>query len=107
MKKFNIYSNGQNLIAIKEGFSYPGFFFSWIWALTKKLWLYVIIGVAISAIVGSNDKAQGLMVIMSIVFGIYGNRWWAKKILASGYSLTSSVQAPNPNSAIMLAQQTR
>ena len=40
MKQFNVYSHpvlGPQ--AVKQGFSWPAFFFTWIWAFVCKLWV--------------------------------------------------------------------
>ena len=39
MHKYNVYKHPIiGYEAIKQGFSWPGFFFTWIWAFVKKLW---------------------------------------------------------------------
>ncbi|MFH1007349.1 MAG: hypothetical protein V1800_07605 [Candidatus Latescibacterota bacterium] len=38
-EKFVVFSHPvQGYEAVKEGFSYPGFLFTFVWALYKKLW---------------------------------------------------------------------
>ena len=40
MKQFNLYSHPVlGVQAVKLGFSWPAFFFTWIWAFVCKLWL--------------------------------------------------------------------
>ena len=38
MRTYKIYRKDAEVVAVKDGFSYPGFFFTWIWALVKRLW---------------------------------------------------------------------
>ena len=40
MKTFQIYKHPiSDIEAIKVGFSFPAFFFGWIWMFLKKLWV--------------------------------------------------------------------
>ena len=93
------------MIAIKDGWSWPAFFFNWIWALTKSLWIPAVISLVIIIPLIMAGGFPSLAV--GIVFGIYGNKWWANNVMKQGYSELTMVQAPNPASAIMLAQQMR
>lgn len=39
MKQYKIYANPQGTYeAVKQGWSWPAFFFSFIWAMVKKMW---------------------------------------------------------------------
>ena len=39
MKAFDVYKHPtQGYQAVKQGFAWPVFFFSWIWAFVKKMW---------------------------------------------------------------------
>lgn len=108
MKKFSVYSNGSELIAVKQGWSWPGFFFHGIWALTKGL--YVQGGIAfaiIIAVLAVAPNAGPVGLIIGCLFGSNGNAWWSKRLEARGFAHATFVQAPNPVSAIMLAQQNR
>lgn len=33
-----MYRKDADIVAVKDGFSYPGFFFTWVWAFAKRLW---------------------------------------------------------------------
>jgi len=106
MKKFKIYTNGSGLVAIKQGWSWPGFCFTWIWALTKSLWLPAIVIIIINLICLKIPNATLIFIIAGIVFGKKGNQWWEKSLMKKGYTELTTVQASNPNNAVMLAQQT-
>ena len=43
----------RDLVLIKEGFSWPAFFFSFLWALWHRLWLAALIVFAASLALGS------------------------------------------------------
>ena len=39
MKQYKIFKHPLGKIeAVKQGWSWPAFFFNWIWALVKKMW---------------------------------------------------------------------
>ncbi|MCY4487204.1 MAG: DUF2628 domain-containing protein [Deltaproteobacteria bacterium] len=44
MKKFSILRHATSgYEVVKNGWSWPAFFFTWIWAFVKKLWLIGVI----------------------------------------------------------------
>lgn len=54
MKQYRVYSHSNGHIEfIKTGFSWPAFFFTWIWAFTKKLWWVASLGLVVAFIVGN------------------------------------------------------
>lgn len=120
MKTYKIYSSpqGQN-DAVKQGWSWPGFFFSIIWALIKKMWvlgfsllvLFLVLGFIEGAIEVSSgeDAALGmaaitgfLNLIIAIIFGINGNKWREKKLISRGFDYKDTVNANNPEAAVAL-----
>jgi hypothetical protein len=43
MRTFDVYSHpSHGYIAIKQGFSWPALFFSWLWAFIKRMWRYEV-----------------------------------------------------------------
>ena len=38
MRIYRMYRKDTDIVAVKDGFSYPGFFFTWFWAFAKRLW---------------------------------------------------------------------
>lgn len=57
MKEYAVYENSDGvIIAIKNGFSWPGYFITWIWCLVKKYpnagkewgWQYIFPGSELS-----------------------------------------------------------
>lgn len=59
MHYYDIYISpgAEKAIVVKHGFSYPAFFFTWVWAIRKKLYLVAVITLVI-----------GLLTPISIVF---------------------------------------
>ena len=102
MKNYNIYSNGSGLVAIKEGFSWPALFFGPLWGFTKGFWIWDVILLIVMIVSGGAATP-----LIGLIYGCYGNKWWTNRVLKNGQTKTTSVQAPNPNSAIMLAQLTK
>lgn len=115
MKQYKIYVNPQgNYEALKQGWSWPAFFFSWFWAMVKKMW-GIGIGVLIGALVfglivglsGAGEGGWGLVnivaIIVYIIFGKKGNKWRENNLLTRGYEWRETVTAANPEGAIALS----
>jgi len=120
MKTYKIFVNPQGTgKAVKQGWSWPGFFFNIIWALIKKMWvlggvlLFVFIGLGVvegtievssgkEAASGLNVITSILNIVVSIVFGVNGNKWREKNLLSRAYEYQDTVEAQNPEAAIAL-----
>lgn len=118
MKQYKVYANPQGESeAVKVGWSWPAFFFSWIWALVKKMWglgigafvAFFMLGVIEGAVeVGSTqDTAMTVSLIVNLVvfvavilFGVHGNRWRETNLQSRGFEFKSDVTAQNPEAAI-------
>lgn len=128
MKQFRIFENGitNQLEVIKVGFSWPGFFFGWIWAAVKALPLHSIVLFVISFalaiieisleqayahIAGSTDEEVlslavmlfyfAPMMVVSIVVGNKGNDWRAERAMKKGFVQKEIVFAANPSHALI------
>ena len=113
MKQFKIFEHPHLRIeAVKQGWSWPAFFFPWIWALVKKMWGlgFGILGIYIFLNIvsyGSRDETlSGLIsiagIIASIVFGINGNKWRENNLRSRGFEYKSIITASNPETASAL-----
>nr|VFK44647.1 MAG: Protein of unknown function (DUF2628) [Candidatus Kentron sp. TC] len=111
MKQFKVYANPQEKYeAIKQGWSWPAFFFGIIWALVKKMWLlgFGIWGVgAVLILIGESiegwDALMGIAsFVLMFVFGKEGNRWREKNLISRGFDFKSTVSAANSEDAIAL-----
>jgi hypothetical protein len=96
-------------MAVKRGFSWPGFLFSWIWAFSRGLWLHGAIIIAIGLAIGFVDLiffgasrwlAELLVLILNIVVGVRGNSWRSRKLERNGYEFTALIEARSPASAV-------
>jgi oligopeptide/dipeptide ABC transporter ATP-binding protein len=101
MGTFDAYVNPSgDLEVVKRGFSWPGFFFGFIWAFLKKLKLigslllvaFIVLRV-LEAIAGGNNSFGGLIFIgllnlgLALLVGFQGNHWRRKKLTAGGYTV--------------------
>ncbi len=114
MKQYKIYKHPSGLTeAVKQGWSWPGFFFSLIWAMIKKMWAigvgllvgFLFLGFLIGAAGGGTggDAIINLAaLIVNIIFGVNGNSWREKNLSSRGFEEVNRVTATNPESAIAL-----
>ena len=106
MKNYKVYSDGNTFVAVKQGRSWPAFFFSWIWAFTKGLYLQGGVSLlAMGLMLKIMPQPLFAFVIMGSVFFEKGNKWWETRLLSTGFKEVSTFQAPNPAAAVGLAQQ--
>lgn len=126
MKNYNIYKHPNGKIeAVKQGWSWPAFFFGAIWALIKQLWMvaglifaYAIISSIIIQSVtpsydyyeyGGGDPSQALVLQsistliqlgIAVYLGVKGNSLREANLIKRGYECIGNINAVNPDSAI-------
>lgn len=108
MKEFKIYQHPTGKQeAVKQGWSWPGFFFGPIWALVKKLWglgaVLLVIVLLLSAVPVETEVGMLttlIMLVIYIVCGVNGNSWREKNLRSRGYEHLDTVSAANPDGAI-------
>lgn len=90
--------------AVKAGFSWPGFFFGWIWCLSKGLvgWALAILGVgiALSLFIDSEPVIGAVSLIVGCIIGSSGNEWRGEKLLAQGFTPSGRFEASNAKEAV-------
>jgi len=114
MKQFKIYADPQRSYeAVKQGWSWPAFFFSCIWAMLKKMWVlgvsvfigFLVFGFMVGAS-GAGAAGDALVnivsVVANIIFGINGNKWRENNLLKRGYEAKETVRAANKEDAIAI-----
>lgn len=103
--------------SIRKGWSWEAFFFNVVWALLNKMWylgtilwllgwfwfminvdLYLERPARLPALIVMYGGVVGL--IVGSIFGILGNKWKKKKLLARGYEEVSTVTASISEEAI-------
>ena len=114
MKTFDVYKHPtQGHEAVKRGFSWPAFFFTWIWAFIKKLWGMglAFIGIMLVLVIieteFEQEGSEGGVLIMLLLelgvfiwFGVKGNEWRNKNLKKRGYEHIQTLEAETPDAAI-------
>ncbi len=110
LREFEIFSKPSlPSVAVKRGFSWPGFFFTWIWAFTRGLWVQGIILFAIGIAFGffkravfASDPLLYLLpaLILMVTVGMRGNAWRSRKLEQDGYDFAGLVEARSGASAV-------
>ena len=114
MKTFDVYKHPtRGYEVVKTGFSWPAFFFSWIWAFIKKLWGYgfAVLGILIVlALIEGGFELEGseggvwVMILIQlgvlIWFGQMGNKWRNSNLKKRGYEHIQTLQAETSDAAI-------
>ena len=105
MKNFDVYKHPvQGYEAVKKGFSWPAFFFSWIWAFIKKLWGYGLLFLVIAIFLSATYTHTGSAIILNIGFYIFcgaiGNELRRGNLTSRGYERIETLQAETSDAAI-------
>jgi hypothetical protein len=120
MKSFDVYKHPtQGFEAVKQGFGWPAFFFTVIWAFLKKMWgigfavFGVIILLSFVETVFSEEGSVGGVLMMTlaqlacyIVVGVKGNDWRRSNLVKRGFDKLSTVDAETPDAAIASVAKT-
>jgi hypothetical protein len=114
MKQYKVFEHPSGAIeAVKLGWSWPGFFFSCIWAMVKKMWglgVGFLIGLLVFGfIVGAAGGGKGgdaliniVGLIINIIFGVNGNSWRVKNLISRGFEQVETVSAASSEGAAAL-----
>ena len=116
MSTFNIYKYPSGAIeAVKKGWSWPGFFFGFVWAFVKGLngvgAAILIVGIVLGIVSIESKNADILLTLVGIVtwiwLGVQGNELRQNNLKKKGYKFVSTVNAETPEGAIAsLSDQT-
>lgn len=98
----------RDLVLVKEGFSWPAFIFTFVWALATRMWWPAIALFAVVILAGAGVEAaglaedlQGLVTLsLAIAIGFLGNdirRWHLDRI---GFSEAGVVSGKNKEDAM-------
>ena len=122
MKNYDVYKHPvRGSEAVKEGFSWPAFFFGLLWMLSKGLWGYAGVWFVAFLVCTSIEKAVDHLapggssaIIYLLLAASYlalwlvpafrGNGWRANKLIRRGFTSVGAVAAQTPDAA--LAQST-
>lgn len=122
VNQYSIYRHSDGEVeAVKHGWSWPGFFFIWFWALCKKIWVAGIAAfvglIAIGAIFAEDRPHTGVsvgevvmvtvLIGLGVFFGLKGNRLREKNLRSRGFTLDETTSAASPDAAIALFWEKR
>jgi hypothetical protein len=110
MKKYEVYQGKE---AVKEGFSWPGFFVAVLWTLSHRLWIQAILlavaagGLTVTAAVLQDHGMRGVAFLLRLcVLGVFafaglkGNEWRRQGLLKRGYASLGTVEAESASVAV-------
>ena len=110
MKQFKIFKNPMGQYeAVKIGWSWPGFFFTWIWAGIKGLWghfAWLLAVFIVTNLVAISDNLVLLSVAamvslgVSIAIGSQGNTMRETNLTSRGFQFQKIVNGANPEGAV-------
>ncbi len=102
MKQFSVFQHPiRGYEAVKNGWSWPAFFFTWIWAFVKRLWLVGVMVLLPGFFLSMPPEPQLWgMLIISIVLGAIGNRLRVRRLRNAGYEQVATVAAGKPDAAL-------
>jgi hypothetical protein len=113
MKVFTVHTRrggldpDRGVVLVKEGFSWPAFFFSLIWALWCRMWL-VALGIflielaanGMLAVLGADPPTQAALSLgLAAVLGVVGNDLKRWTLARRGYFESDVVAAPDGDAA--------
>lgn len=108
MKKYKVFAPlPYEFEAVKEGWSWPAFFFTYFWAAAKRMWGIaagiLVSGVVLGGVVGvlllggrGGTLAIVVPVGIRVVCGFYGNAWRRRNLVNRGYEFRETVTGYNP-----------
>jgi hypothetical protein len=134
MNHYSIFKNSSGAVeAVKEGWSWPAFFFTAFWAIAKKMWLIgigtivglvvvlMIYGAALNAAAGAGllDRLGlggiialvvmpqiAVPLILGTIFGKAGNSWREKNLVSRAYTKLATVKAADSQNAVAQLSKT-
>lgn len=114
MRQFKIFKHPSGTIeAVKQGWSWPAFFFGFVWAMVKKMWklgigvvLAILVIGFITGIAASEEMGEailnGLGMTANLMFGVHGNSWREESLIARGFAIKKTISAAGPAAAVAL-----
>jgi hypothetical protein len=98
----------RDLVLVKEGFSWPAFFFSAFWALWHRLWLAALAilaanaALALAVVLTSPDPVTeiALSVGLAAIVGTVANDLYRRKLDKRGFLLAGVAAADDADAAL-------
>jgi len=97
----------RDLVLVKEGFSWPGFVFTFVWAAWSRMWLAAMVLFSVIVLAGwgarylqlGEDVEGAVSLLFALCVGLVGNdlrRWWLD---SKGYQEVAMVSGRNAEDA--------
>jgi len=98
----------RDLVLVKEGFSWPAFFLSFLWALSRRLWLAAAVIFAAHAalggavvVLGANPVAEAALSLgLAAVVGYLANDLRRRKLAKQGFAFAGVVAADDADAGL-------
>ncbi len=98
----------RDIVLVKEGFSWPAFIFSFLWALRHRLWLAALaIFLAVTTLNGAIYwlRPDGLSQValslgLGVIIGYLGNDLRRRKLTHQGFAFAGAVSGDDPDQAL-------
>lgn len=98
----------KDLVLVKEGFSWPAFFLSFLWALWHRLWLAAAVFLGIQAVVSvfivmyrPDPFTQSVVSLgLAVLFGFIANDFRQSKLAEEGFVCTDVVSGGDGDQAL-------
>jgi len=109
--RFKVFKHpGGEFRAIKQGFCWPAFFFTFLWAIYHRLWLAAVVIIAlfllVDLIVSLSNSIMPSTALSSYKFyvtlaaGLLGNKVMEKNLISGGFELLGTSTLSSKNEAI-------
>lgn len=100
--------SGPDMVLVKEGFCWPAFFFTFVWALWHRLWLlavlllagHLVLDAAVYAFGADPVSATALDIGYQVVVGILANDLRRRALERRGFAEAAVVSGPNRERAL-------
>jgi tetratricopeptide (TPR) repeat protein len=103
LKTFTVYKNDKVVEVVGVGFSWPAFFFTWIWAFVKKMYGLGTVGMLIFMVAVNTISIVniGLLILLSLILGLKANEWKASHLRKRGFVKGREVITMSKEDAIL------
>lgn len=113
MKQFDVLERSDEIQLVKRGFSWPGFFFTWAWAFSRRLPLQgslLLVGFALLVVLPDSlpeehpfaRLAHAAWFAAALVTGAFGNGWRSHQLQRDGFTPVETIEATSHTEAAEL-----
>jgi hypothetical protein len=110
MRAYEVFKHQeQGCKAVKRGFSWPGFFFTYIWALSRQLWvlggvlMLASLPVSVFIVEASQQNPYfrwALAFAFQLIIGFKGNSWRGTNLQDRGFQFLGAINARDSQDAL-------